>query len=114
MLATQALVLWVMGGLALAAAVDHSLAATALLELHLAGRLVQLVELTGGVGASDELSGQLHVHPVVQSQGKLRDSQALIEAVLDEEVDIWTLAGGSGAGVLQAQMHADPCQEIVF
>ena len=49
-----------MGDLALAAAADHSLAATALLELHLTGRLVQLVELVVEVGASDELSGQLH------------------------------------------------------
>ena len=49
-----------MGDLALAAAVDHSLAATALLELHLAGRLVQLVEHVVEVGASDELPGQLH------------------------------------------------------
>ena len=46
-----------MGGLALAAAVNHSLAPTALLELYLVGRLVQLVVLAGGVGASYELPG---------------------------------------------------------
>ena len=50
----------VMNGLTLAAALDHSLIATTLLELHLATRLIQLVELAGGVGASDELSEQLH------------------------------------------------------
>ena len=72
MLPAQALVLSVMGGLALAAAIDHSLAPTTLLELYLAGRLVQLVELAGGVGAADKLLGQLHVHPVVHSQGKFR------------------------------------------
>ena len=55
-----------MSDLALAAAVNHSLAAAALLKLHLAGRLVQLAVLAGGVGASDELPGQLHVHPVIQ------------------------------------------------
>ena len=44
-----------MGDLALAAAVDHSLTATTFLELYLAGRLVKLVELAGGVGASNEL-----------------------------------------------------------
>ena len=91
-----------MGDLALTAAVDHSLAATTHLELHLPGRLVQLVELAGGVGASDELPGQLHVHPVVHSQGKLRHSSAMIEAVLDEEVGPRTLARGSGVGVLEA------------
>ena len=51
----QPLVLWVVSDLTLAAAVDHSQAATTLLKLHLTGRLVQPVELTGGVGASDEL-----------------------------------------------------------
>ena len=78
MLPAQPLVLRVMGDLALAATVDHSLAATVLLELYLAGRLVQLVELAGGVGASYELPGQLHVHPVVQSHRKLRDAEVLL------------------------------------
>ena len=114
MLPAQPLVLRVMDGLALATAVYHRLAATALLELDLSGRLVQLVELAAGVGASYELPGQLHVHSVVQSQRKLRHSQALIEAILDKEVDIWTLTYRSGIGVLQTQMHADPCLEIVF
>ena len=45
-----------MVNLTLAAAVDHSKATTALLELHLAGRLVQLVELATRIGASNELS----------------------------------------------------------
>ena len=76
-----------MSDLTLAAAVDHCMTATALLELHLTCRLVQLIELAGGVGASYELSGQLHVHPVIHSQGKLRYTHAVIKAVLDEEVD---------------------------
>ena len=67
MLPAQPLVLRVMSDLALATAVDHRLASAALLELHLTGRLVQLVELAAGVGASDELPRQLHVHPVIQS-----------------------------------------------
>ena len=86
MLPSQLLVLRVVGDLALAAAVDQSLAAAAQLELHLAGRLVQLVEFAGGVGASYELPGQLYVHPVIQSQCKPRHAHALLEAVLDEEV----------------------------
>ena len=85
----------VVSDLALAAAVDHSQTATTLLELHLTGRLVQPVELAGGVGASDELPGQLHVHPVIHSQRKLRHSPALIQAVLDEEVDEGALTGRS-------------------
>ena len=85
-----------MSDLALAAAVDHCLAPTALLELHLAGRLVQLVELAGGVGASDELPGQLHIHPVIKGQGEPWHPQVLIKAVLDEEEDKRTLAGRSG------------------
>ena len=64
-LPTQLLVLRVMGDLTITAAVDHSLAATALLELYLASGVVQLIELAAGVGASDELPGQLHVHPIV-------------------------------------------------
>ena len=104
MLRTQPPMLRVMGGLALAAAVDHGLTATALLELHMAGRLVQLVELACGVGASYELPGQLHIHPVVQSEGKLRHSPTLIEAVLDEEVDQRALAGRSDVGVLKTQV----------
>ena len=87
MLEAQPLVLRVMCDLAFAAAVDHSLAPTALPEFHLAGRLVQLVELTGRVGASDELPRQLHVHPIIHCQCELRHAQVLIEAELDEEVD---------------------------
>ena len=109
MLSTQPLVLGVMSDLALAAAVDHSLAATTVLELHLAGRLVQLVELAGGVGASDELPGQLHVHPIIHCQGELWHSQALINAVLDEEVYERALASQpSGVGVLQAGVQPYP------
>ena len=91
----------VMGGLALAAAVDHCMTATALLELHLTCRLVQLIELAGGVGASYELSGQLHVHPVIHSQGKLRHYPTLIDARFDKEVDERALAGRSDVGVLK-------------
>ena len=76
MLITQPLVFRVMGSLTLATAVDHSLAATTLFELHLTSGLVQLIELAAGVGASYELPGQLHVHPVIQSQCQLRHSQA--------------------------------------
>ena len=76
-----------MSDLTLAAAVDRRLAATALLELHLAGRLVQAVVLAGGVGASDELSGQLHVHPIIYSQSQSGHAHAVIEGVLDKEVD---------------------------
>ena len=75
----------VVDDLTVAAAVDHSKTPTTLLELNL-GRLIQLVTLAGGVGALDELSRQLHVHPIVRSQGKLRHDHAVIEAVLDEEV----------------------------
>ena len=67
MLPAQPLVLRVVGDLTLAAAVDHSLTLLTLLELHLASRLVQLAELAGRVGASDELPGQLHVHSIIQS-----------------------------------------------
>ena len=57
MLITQPLVFRVMGGLAFAAAVDYSLAATTLFGLHLTSGLVQLIELAAGVGASYELPG---------------------------------------------------------
>ena len=67
MLPSQLLVLRVVGDLALTAAVDQSLAAAAQLELHLAGRLVQAGELAARVSASNEVPGQLHVHPVIQS-----------------------------------------------
>ena len=102
-----------MSDLTIAAAVYHSLAATAVLELYLAGRLVKLVELAGGVGASDELPGQLHVHPIVQSQGKLRYAQATIEATLNEEVDerALTRRSGIGVGVLEAYMYVYPRRE---
>ena len=113
-LLTQPLVLRVVSDLALAAAVDHSLAAAAQLELHLAGRLVQAVELAGRVGASDELPGQLHVHPIVHSKGKLRHSPALIEAVLDEEVDKRTFAGWSGVGVHKTSVYPIPRVEKQF
>ena len=93
---TQPLVPRIMSDLAFAAVVDHSQTATTLLELHLAGRLVQPVELAGGVGASDELLGQLHIHPVIQGQGEPWHPQVLIKAVLDEEVDEGALAGRSG------------------
>ena len=79
MLSAKSLVLGVMGELALTVAVVHSLAAAALLKLHLAGRLVQLVVFAGGVGASVELSGQLHVHSVIQSQGELRHARSVAE-----------------------------------
>ena len=61
----------IMSDLTLFTAVDHSLTATALLEFHLAGRLVQAVVLAVGVGASYELPGQLHVHPVIHCQRRL-------------------------------------------
>ena len=102
-----------MSDLAFAAAVDHRHAPTTLLELHLTGRLVQPVELAGGVGASDELSGQLHIHPVIQGQGKLRHPQVLIKAVLDEEVDEGALAGRPGMWVLKACMQTDPGGQVL-
>ena len=67
LLKTVSLMHRVMGDLALAAAVDRHLAPTALLELHLGFRLIQLVALTSGVSAPDELFGQLHLHPLVYS-----------------------------------------------
>ena len=51
--------------LTLATAVDHSKAATTLLELHIGGQLQPVVDLAGGVGASYELPGQLHFHPII-------------------------------------------------
>ena len=102
-----------MGDLTLAAAVDPGLAAATLLKLHLACRLVQLVELTGGVGASDELPGQQHVHPVVHSQGKLRYSPTLIEAALDEEVYERALTCITDVGMLKASVQPDPRGNIV-
>ena len=99
MLPTQPLVLRIVGDLTLAAAVDHSMA-TALLELYLAGRLVKLAVLAAGVGASNELPGHLHVHPVVQIKCELRYSQVVSEAVLDEEVDERTLTGRASFGLL--------------
>ena len=105
--------MWVMSDLALTTAVDHSPTPTALLELHLAGRLVKAVELAGGVGASDEFPGKLHVHLVIQSQGQLRHSQALIKAELDKKVDIRALAGGTSIGILKTSMKKDPSEEIV-
>ena len=62
---TARLVLRVMGNLALAAAVDHSLTSTTLLELHLASRLVQLVVLTGGLCTAKEATAQLPSHVVI-------------------------------------------------
>ena len=107
MLPTQLLVIRVMGDTTLATAVDDCPATTAKLKLHLPGRLVQLVKLAGRVGASNELPGQLHVHPIVQSQRELGHSQALIEAELDEEVYIRTLACLCSVGVVQTLVH--PC-----
>ena len=90
-----------MGNLELTAAVDHCIAAAALLKLHLAGRLVQAVELAGGVGAPDKLPRQLHAHPIVQSQSRLRYAHALVEAVLDEEVYEGALACRSKAAFVE-------------
>ena len=92
MLPAQHLVIRVVRGLALATAVDHSLAPATLLELYLASRLVKLVDLAGGVGAADELPGQLHVHPVVERYSRLWHAHTLIEAVFYEEVDERALA----------------------
>ena len=113
MLPAVDLVLRVMSDLTVAAAVDHSLASTALLKLYLACRLVKLVELAAGVGASDEIPGQLHVHPVVCSQGNLRHSSAMFETKLDEEVYERALTGRSGVGVVQAVEQCDPRGEIL-
>ena len=76
----------VVDSLALLAAVYNCLAPATILKLDLASRLIQLVELAGGVGASYKLPGQLHVHTVVQGQGKLRYSHAVLEPGLDKEV----------------------------
>ena len=113
MRSAQPLVLRVMGGLTLAAAVDRRHAATTLLELYLAGRFVQAVELAGGVGASDELPGQLHIHPVAQSQDKFRHAHTLLETVLHEEVYTRAFAGRSGVGVLKACMQTDPGGQVL-
>ena len=113
MLPAVDLVFRVMGGLALPAAVDHRQAATTLLKLYLAGRLVKLVELAAGVGASDEIPGQLHVHPVIRSQGELRYAGAMVEAELDEEVYERALAGWSSVGVVQAVVQCDPRGEVL-
>ena len=111
----QPLMLRVVCGLTLATAVDHSFAATALLELYLAGRLVQLAELACGVGASDELSGQLHVHPVIQSQGELRHAKALVEAELDEVVYIRALACLCSVGVPEECEYSVPrCEQSSY
>ena len=109
----QPFVMRVMSDLTLFAAVDHSPTPTALLELYLASRLIQSIEFAGGVGASDELPGQLHVHLVIQSQGQLRHSQALIKTVFDKKVDERALTGGPGIGILKTSMKKDPCKEIV-
>ena len=115
MLSAKSLVLGVMGELALTVAVVHSLAAAALLKLHLAGRLVQLVVFAGGVGASVELSGQLHVHSVIQSQGELRHAKALVEAVLGKEVYIRTLACLCSVGVPEECEYSVPrCEQSSY
>ena len=97
-----------MRGLALTAAIDHSSTTTTLLKRHLAGRLVKLVELAAGVGASDELPGQLHIHPVVRSQGELWYSKAMFEAELDEEVYERALASQFGVVFVQTVVQRDP------
>ena len=84
-----------MDGLTLATAVDHSLAAAALLELHLAGRLVQLVVLADRVGAAKEAAAQLLTHVIICIQYRARHAHTLIDAVLDKEVHYWRLAKGS-------------------
>ena len=100
-----------MGGLAFAAAVDHSLAATALLELYLSGRPVKLAMLASGVGAAYELPGKLHIHPVIQIQCELRHSQASVEAELDEEVDERAFTDRYGA--FDASVHSEPRAKVV-
>ena len=104
MLPTQPLVLRIMGGLTLPTAIDHHMTATALLKLYFAGRLVQLVEVAAGVSASNELPGQLHVHPVVYSKCQFRHSQALIETVLNEEVDERALTSRFKSRVVKASV----------
>ena len=111
-LLTKALVLRVMGGLALAAAVYYSLTATALLELHLSGRPVKLVELAGGVSASYELPGQLHVHPIIQSQSELWYPSALTKAALCKKVYKRALTRRSGVGVVETHVHPGPGGQI--
>ena len=101
-----------MGDLAHTAAVAHSLTAATLLELQLAGRLVEAVELAGGVGTSDELPGQLHVFPVIQIQGKLWHAQAFLEARFDKEVDEGTLA--RCPSYLQACVYTAPRAQKEF
>ena len=97
-----------MSDLALATAVDHSQTATTLLELHLAGRLVQPVELAGGVGASYELPGQLHVHPVIYSYSDLGHDYVMIEAVLDEDVYEWALKSRCSIGICETPFETIP------
>ena len=55
----------VMCNLTISTTIYNSMTTTTLLELYVSCRLVQPVELTGGVGASYELPGQLHVHPII-------------------------------------------------
>ena len=93
MLYTKRLMHRVMSDLAPATAVDHCLAATTLLELHLSLRLVESIVLAGRVGASDELFRKLHVHPLVHCQRRLGHPSPLVEAGLDEEVHEQALAG---------------------
>ena len=85
MLPAQPFVLRVMSGLALATAIDHSSTATTLFKRHFAGRLIQLAELAGGVGASNELPGQLQLHPIIRIQRQSRYCQALTKAVPKKE-----------------------------
>ena len=110
-LPTQPLVLRVMGDLTLAATVDHSSATSALLELHLACRLVQLVMLTAVVGASNELPGQLHVDSIIHIQDHHRHAHAQIKTVLNIKIYERALAGRSRGGVADNPEDHHPYRE---
>ena len=66
-LPTQPLVLGVMSDLAFPAAVDHSLAPTALLKLDAALGPVQLVMLTGRVPTPYKAAAKMAAHTLVYS-----------------------------------------------
>ena len=108
---TACLVLRVVGGLALATAVDHCLAATALFELHLASRLVQLVVLAAGVGASKKAAAHLLSHVIICGHYRARHAQALLKTALDKEEHYWRFAKGCmvpitrGNDMKQIQIH---------
>ena len=67
----------VMGGLTLVAAVDHSLAPTALLKLDAALRPVQLMVITGGVATSYKATAKVAAHALIHRQHLRRDAHTL-------------------------------------